>query len=103
MCSVPYNTFESAQTGRGWKFYVLDITMRETWFCWSFKNAEISEGHQMLQKMLENRDKGNRKDHHVKRDEKASYKQVVQVVDLVHKYLGLRKGESILYEVYMSF
>ena len=38
--------------------------------------------------MLENREKGFRKDHLVTREEKALYKQVNQVVDLVHGYLG---------------
>lgn len=105
LCSVKYNTLKNAYTrcdvGGNHAFrhtYARDMVMSE------FERRGITvEGRQMLQRMLENRAKGFRKDHLVTREEKALYKQVNQVVDLVHNYLGHGKGRIDLCEVYMSF
>lgn len=67
------------------------------------KRGIAVEGRQMLQRMLENREKGFRKDHLVKSDERALYKKVNQVMDLVHGYLGHGRGRIDLCEVYMCF
>lgn len=72
------------------------ILMREIWLCWSFKSVELPlRDDQMLQRMLENREKGFRKDHLVKNDDRALYKQ--DIVDHVHG-----RGRIDLCEVYMS-
>lgn len=105
ICSVAYNTLKSAYTrhdvGGSHAFrhtYARDMVMLE------FERRGIAvEGRQMLQRMLENRAKGFRKDHLVTREEKVLYKQVNQVVDLVHGYLGHGRGRIDLCEVYMSF
>jgi integrase len=105
MCSVAYNTLKSAYTrhdvGGSHAFrhtYARDMVMLE------FQKRGIAvEGRQMLQRMLENREKGFRKDHLVKGDERALYKQVNQVIDEIHGYLGHGKGRIDLCEVYMSF
>lgn len=105
ICSVAYNTLKSAYTrhdvGGSHAFrhtYARDMVMSE------FEKRGIAVGgRRMLQRMLENREKGFRKDHFVKSNEKALYKKVNQVVDLVHGYLGHGRGRIDLCEVYMSF
>jgi len=105
LCSVKYNTLKSAYTrcgvGGNHAFrhtYARDMVMLEF-----EKRGIVSEGRQMLQKMLENRYKGFRKDHLLEREERPLYKQVNEVVDLVHGYLGHGQGRIDLCEVYMSF
>lgn len=105
VCVISYNTLKSAYTrydvGGSHAFrhtYARDMVMSEF-----EKRGIVVEGRHMLQRMLENREKGFRKDHLVKSDERALYKQVNQVVDLVHGYLGHGRGRIDLCEVYMSF
>ena len=105
LCNVSYNTLKSAYTrhnvGGSHAFrhtYARDMVVLEFQ-----KRGIVAEGRQMLQRMLENREKGFRKDHLVTREERALYKQVNQVVDEVHGYLGHGRGRIDLVEVYMSF
>lgn len=105
LCNVSYNTLKSAyarhNVGGSHTFrhtYARDMVVMEFQ-----KRGIVAEGRQMLQKMLENREKGFRKDHLVTREERALYKQVNEVVDLVHGFLGHGRGRIDLVEVYMSF
>lgn len=105
LCDVSYNTLKSAyarhSVGGSHAFrhtYARDMVMLEF-----EKRGIVAEGRQMLQKMLECREHGYRKDHLVMPDERSLYEQVNQVVDLVHEYLGHGKGRIDLCEVYMSF
>ena len=67
------------------------------------KNQGIYEqGRSMIQRMLENRAAGYRKDHLVTRDERELYKQVIAAVDQVHADLGHGRGRIDLCEVYMA-
>ncbi len=60
------------------------------------------EGVSMIQRMLENKAAGYRKDYLVIAAERPLYKQVNEVVDLIHEYLGHGKGRMDLCEVYMK-
>ena len=105
ICSVAYNTLKSAYTrynvGGSHTFrhtYARDMLMLEL-----RRRGIAVEGRKMLKRMLENREKGVRKDHLVTREERALYKQVNEVVDVIHGYLGHGKGRIDLCEVYMCF
>lgn len=105
LCGVAYNTLKSAYTryevGGSHAFrhtYARDMVVQEF-----EKRGIVTKGREMLQKMLENREKGFRKDHLVTREERALYKQVNEVIDSVHGYLGHGHGRIDLCEVYMSF
>lgn len=62
----------------------------------------VKEGVSMIQRMLENKTAGYRKDYLVIAAERPLYKQVNEVVDLIHEYLGHGKGRMDLCEVYMK-
>ncbi|KMY41468.1 integrase domain-containing protein [Peribacillus loiseleuriae] len=59
-------------------------------------------GRNMIQRMLENREKGYRRDRLVRREERPIYQAVNQVIDKIHAYLGHGKGRIDLCEVYMK-
>lgn len=60
------------------------------------------KGRSMIQRMLENHEKGYRKDHLVTKDERSLYQEVNQAIDKIHAYLGHGKGRIDLCEVYMK-
>jgi integrase len=60
------------------------------------------EGRTMLQRMVENREAGYRKDNEVTREERPLYREVVRELDKVHGYLGHGEGRIDLAEVYMK-
>jgi integrase len=105
LCLVRYNTLKSAYYRAGVEHgshgfrhtYAREMLMRE------FKNRGIYEqGRSMLQRILENRDAGYRKDHLVRKDERELYKQVCASIDRVHGWLGHGRGRIDLCEVYMK-
>ena len=59
-------------------------------------------GREVIQRMLENREVGYRKDHTITKEERSLYKEVVQVMDKAQKYLGHGKGRINLAEVYLK-
>lgn len=60
------------------------------------------EGRGMLQRMLENREAGYRKDHLVTKEERPLYRAVIVAMDQVQEYLGHGKGRIDLAEVYLK-
>ena len=60
------------------------------------------EGRSMLQRLLENRDAGYRKDHLVTREERPLYREVSRAMDCVQEYLGHGSGRMDLAEVYLK-
>lgn len=68
-----------------------------------FKRLGIAnKGYSMLRRMLENYEKGYRKDYLVTKEEKNLYKKVNECVDHVHSWLGYGRGRIDLCEVYMN-
>lgn len=105
LCNVTYNTLKSAynRVGVGGSHAFRHTYAREMVLS-EFRNAGIErDGRAMLQRMLENREKGYRKDNLVQKDERVLYVQVNTIVDRVHGYLGHGRGRIDLCEVYMSF
>lgn len=67
------------------------------------KNRGIErERRSMIGRMLENHEKGYRKDHLVTRDERFLYREVNQAIDKIHAHLGHGKGRIDLCAVYMK-
>jgi len=101
---VTYNTLKSAYnraglTGsHGFRHTYARETLREAL---KAKGLE-SEGRSMLQRMVENREAGYRKDNEVLREERPLYRMVVAELDKVHGYLGHGQGRIDLAEVYMK-
>lgn len=60
------------------------------------------EGRSMIQRMLENHEKGYRKDYLVTKDERHLYREVNQAIDKIHAHLGHGKGRIDLCAVYMK-
>lgn len=60
------------------------------------------EGRDMVQRMLENRAAGYRKDHLVTRDERLLYLDVSRAMDRIQSYLGHGDGRMDLAEVYLK-
>lgn len=60
------------------------------------------EGRRMLERMLENRAAGYRKDHLVTREERPLYRAVVEATDRIQSYLGHGRGRIDLAEVYLK-
>jgi integrase len=59
-------------------------------------------GREVIDRMLENKDNGLRKDAGFASEEKELYKEVNQVIDQLHEALGHGKGRIDLVAVYMS-
>ena len=101
---VTYNTLKSAYnraglTGsHGFRHTYARETLREALQA----KGIASEGRAMLQRMVENREAGYRKDNEVRREERPLYQTVVTELDKVHGYLGHGKGRIDLAEVYMK-
>lgn len=101
---VKYNTIKSGYNRANLKgshafrhTYAREMLKRE------FRRLGIEkQAYSMLQRMLENHEKGYRKDHLVTKDERMIYKQVNECVDRVHEWLGHGKGRIDLCEVYMK-
>ena len=61
-----------------------------------------ADGREILQRMIENREDGYRKEHTITIEERSLYREVVQVMDKVQEYLGHGKGRIDLAEVYLK-
>lgn len=101
---VRYNTLKSAYNRAGMKgshsyrhTYARKMLKREL----QQKGIE-TPGLEMVQRMLENRVAGYRKDHTVTKEEKTLYREVVKVMDKVQEYLGHGEGRIDLAEVYLK-
>lgn len=101
---VRYNTLKSAYNRAGVKgshsfrhTYAREMLKRE------LQQREIeASGREMIQRMLENRGAGYRKDHTITKEERPLYREVVQIMDKVQGYLGHGKGRIDLAEVYLK-
>lgn len=97
-----YNTLKAAYNRAGMKgshafrhTYARDMLRQEL----RSKGVE-AEGKQLIDKMLENRANGHRKDFGLHRNQ--LYQKTCAAVDRVHAYLGHGKGRIDLCEVYMK-
>lgn len=61
-----------------------------------------NEGRSMIQRMLESREAGYRRDYLVTREERGLYHQVNAAIDQVHSFLGHGRGRIDLCEIYMK-
>lgn len=101
---VKYNTLKSAYNRAGVKG---SHSFRHTYAREMLKN-ELQKrgieapGREVIQRMLENRAAGYRKDHTITKDERPLYREVVQVMDKVQEYLGHGEGRIDLAEVYLK-
>lgn len=101
---VTYNTLKSAYNRAGLMgshgfrhTYARDMLLE------GLKSRGIEQqGRNMMQRMVENREAGYRKDNQVSHEEKPLYRAVVQELDKVHSYLGHGEGRIDLAEVYMK-
>ncbi|MGC8231128.1 integrase [Pseudobacillus badius] len=102
--SIRYNSLKSAYYRAGIQG---SHTFRHT-YAREMLRSELArrgierEGRSMIQRMLENREAGYRKDHLVTREERKLYREVNWIVDQVHSHLGHGKGRMDLCEVYMK-
>lgn len=101
---VKYNTLKSAYNRAGLKG---SHSFRHTYAREMLKNelqqrGIETEGREVIQRMLENRAAGYRKDHTITKDERPLYREVVQVMDKVQEYLGHGEGRIDLAEVYLK-
>lgn len=60
------------------------------------------EGRRMIERMLQNRVAGHRRDYGITKDERTIYEKVIEAMDKVHEYLGHGSGRIDLAEVYLS-
>lgn len=60
------------------------------------------EGRRMIERMLQNRAAGHRRDYGITKDERPIYEKVIEAMDMVHGYLGHGSGRIDLAEVYLS-
>lgn len=104
VCPVRYNTLKSAYNRAGIKGshsfrhkYAREMLKSEL----QQRGIETA-GREIIQRMLENRRGGYRKDHTITKDERPLYREVVQVMDKVQEYLGHGKGRIDLAEVYLN-
>lgn len=101
---VRYNTLKSGYNRAGMKG---SHAFRHTYAREMLRNELRSlgieqEGRGMMQRMLENRDAGYRKDHLVIQDERSLYRDVSRAMDQVQAYLGHGDGRMDLAEVYLK-
>lgn len=61
-----------------------------------------NEGRSMIQRMLESREAGYRRDYLVTREERGLYYQVNAAIDQVHSFLAHGRGRIDLCEIYMK-
>lgn len=61
-----------------------------------------NDGRSMIQRMLDNREAGYRRDYLVTREERGLYHQVNAAIDQVHSFLGHGRGRIDLCEIYMK-
>lgn len=101
---VKYNTLKSAYNRAGVKG---SHSFRHT-YAREILKSELQQlgietpGREVIQRMLENREAGYRKDHTITKEERPLYRKVVQVMDKVQGYLGHGKGRIDLAEVYLK-
>lgn len=101
---VKYNTLKSAYNRAGVKgshsfrhTYARETLKRELQ-----KRGIEAPGREILQRMIENREAGYRKDHTITKDERPLYREVVKVMDKVQECLGHGEGRIDLAEVYLK-
>lgn len=101
---VKYNTLKSAYNRAGMKgSHAFRHTYAREMLRSELQTLGIEqEGRGMLERMLENREAGYRKDHLVTKDERPLYKIVSAAMDQVQKYLGHGSGRIDLAEVYLK-
>lgn len=105
VCKVKYNTLKSNYYRAGVQngSHGFRHTYAQAMLARELKNRGIYEqGRSMLQRMLENRAAGYRKDHLVSKEERDLYKQVNAAVDRIHEWLGHGRGRIDLCETYMK-
>lgn len=101
---VKYNTLKSAYNRAGMEG---SHTFRHT-YARKMLQGELQsrgiehEGRAMLQKMMENREAGYRKDHLVTREERPLYREVSAAMNRVQEYLGHGSGRIDLAGVYLK-
>lgn len=101
---VRYNTLKSAYNRAGVKG---SHSFRHT-YAREMLKSELQQrgietvGREVIQRMLENREAGYRKDHTITKEERPLYREVVQVMDKVQEYLGHGEGRIDLAEVYLK-
>lgn len=101
---VKYNTLKSAYNRAGVKG---SHAFRHTYAREMLKNELQSKGieksgREIIQRMLENREAGYRKDHTITKEERPLYREVVQIMDKIQEYLGHGEGRIDLAEVYLK-
>ncbi|WP_199560454.1 hypothetical protein [Pantoea sp. 3_1284] len=101
---VKYNTLKSAYNRVGLKG---SHAFRHT-YAREMLRSELQargierEGRAMIQRMVENREAGYRKDHLVTREERPLYREVSAAMDRIQNYLGHGSGRIDLAEVYLK-
>lgn len=101
---VRYNTLKSAYNRAGMKG---SHAFRHT-YAREMLRSELQargiehEGRAMIQRMVENREAGYRKDHLVTREERPLYREVSAAMDQIQNYLGHGSGRIDLVEVYLK-
>lgn len=101
---VRYNTLKSGYNRAGVKgSHVFRHTYAREMLRSELQSLGIEqEGRRMLQRMLENRDVGYRKDHLVTQEERFLYGKVSRAMDTIQEYLGHGDGRMDLAEVYLK-
>lgn len=101
---VKYNTLKSAYYRAGMEgshafrhTYAREMLLSEL----QARGIE-QEGRAMIQRMVENREAGYRKDHLVTREERPLYREVSAAMDQIQNYLGHGSGRIDLAEVYLK-
>lgn len=102
--SVGYNTLKSAYHRVGIKgSHAFRHTYARAMLNEEFVNREIeSDGPKALQRMLDNRESGFRRDKGFMEGEKELYREVVNAMDQVQSYLGHGTGRMDLAMVYLK-
>lgn len=105
MSPIKYNSLKSA-------YYRAGITKGSHSFRHTYARGMLKQelqsrgieqaGRSMMERMLENREQGYRRDHMVTKDERPLYREVKQAMDKIQAYLGHGEGRIDLCEVYLK-
>ena len=104
VCPNGYNTLKSAysRVGLGGSHSLRHTYAREMFKIELEQKGIANQGREMIQRILENRSGGYRKDHQVRAEEKGLYREVVKSMDKVQLYLGHGNCRIDLAEVYLG-
>ena len=99
--------FRHSDSDNDKSFSIYTHAFRHTYAREMFRNELQSlgieqKGRNMMQRMLENRAAGYRKDHLVTRDERLLYGDVSRAMDRIQSYLGHGDGRMDLAEIYLK-